>query len=312
MTLVWNCGALGWVGWIVYQVQPRPITTELARKAADEARMRRPAPVVQTSPEAASQPKPAAPTIEPRETLRFAYSIDTPISPPAAKPEADKRSPVRERKQPVSLARAESPAAKSRIERRDRVPSAPERAESEFRRGVDLLKQGRSREAEGAFAASLSSDPAHHGARQALVALKLERRELGQASRLLQEGLALDPTQADFAVALARIRIEGGQLPSALDALDAAASAGSNYAELHALRGTVLQRLGRHAEAAAAYRAALGVEPATPNAWLGLGISLEALQQKPEAAQAFRNALASGPTSMELKTFAEQRIRALR
>lgn len=315
--------ALGWVGWIVYQVQPRPIATELARKAADEARMRptaprpqvaaAPAPVVQAPPEAPPPPKPVGSAVEPRETMRFAYSIDTPIGAPASKPEPKKRSDQpAAKKQPTSLARTESSEAKSRIERRDRVPSAPERAETEFRRGVDLLKQGRSREAEAAFAASLSSDPAHHGARQALVALKLERRELGQASRLLQEGLALDPAQADFAVALARIRIEGGQLPSALDALDAAASAGSNYAELHALRGTVLQRLGRHAEAAAAYRAALGVEPATPNAWLGLGISLEALQQKPEAAQAFRNALASGPTSVELKTFAEQRIRALR
>ncbi len=45
---------------------------------------------------------------------------------------------------------------------------------------------------------------------------------------------------------------------------------------------------------------------------MGLGISLEALQQKPEAAQAFRNALAAGPVSSELRTFAEQRIQALR
>jgi len=77
-------------------------------------------------------------------------------------------------------------------------------------------------------------------------------------------------------------------------------------------RDLVLQRLGRHAEAADAYRAALGAQRATPHAWMGLGISLEALQQKPEAAQAFRNALASGPVSGELRTFAEQRIRALR
>src|SRR5207302_11286565 len=75
--------ALGWVGWIVYQVQPRPIATELARKAADEARARptvpppqvaaAPAPVVQTPAEVAPPPKPAASAVESRETMRFAY-----------------------------------------------------------------------------------------------------------------------------------------------------------------------------------------------------------------------------------------------
>jgi hypothetical protein len=49
-----------------------------------------------------------------------------------------------------------------------------------------------------------------------------------------------------------------------------------------------------------------------PHAWIVLCISLEALQQRADAADAFRHALAAGPVSAELKTFAEQRIRALR
>jgi hypothetical protein len=48
-----------------------------------------------------------------------------------------------------------------------------------------------------------------------------------------------------------------------------------------------------------------------PIAWVGLGISLEALERRPEAAEAFRRALAAGPASDDLKTFAERRIRAL-
>ncbi len=89
-------------------------------------------------------------------------------------------------------------------------------------------------------------------------------------------------------------------------------AAAANHAEYHVLRGTILQRLGRHAEAADAYRTALKVQSSMPHAWMGLGISLEALQQRAEAAEAFRHALAAGPVSAELKTFAEQRIRALR
>jgi hypothetical protein len=49
-----------------------------------------------------------------------------------------------------------------------------------------------------------------------------------------------------------------------------------------------------------------------PQAWVGLGISYEQLGKRPEAAEAFRRSLAAGPLSSELKTFAEQRIRALR
>jgi len=56
----------------------------------------------------------------------------------------------------------------------------------------------------------------------------------------------------------------------------------------------------------------LRAQAGTPQVWLGLGISLEALEKRPEAAQAFRNALVSGPVSAEVRTFAEQRIQALR
>jgi len=313
--------ALGWVGWLIYQIQPRPIATPLAQKAADEARTRRPVPPVQVAEvpkppvqapaPPAAEPTPPASRVQPADTLRFAYSIETPIDTPASKP-ANRPGSTAEKKQPTRIASAAPATGSSRVERRDRVLSGPERADGEFRRGVDLLKHGRASEAKEAFAAALRADAGHHSARQALVALKLERGELEEASRLLQDALAMDPAQPDFAVALARIRVERGQLLSALDVLDAAASAAAGHAELQTLRGTVLQRLGRHAEAADAYRAALGVQRAMPQAWMGLGISLEALQQKPEAAQAFRNALASGPVSVDLKTFAEQRIRALR
>jgi MSHA biogenesis protein MshN len=78
------------------------------------------------------------------------------------------------------------------------------------------------------------------------------------------------------------------------------------------LRGTVLQRLGRHGDAVAAYRAALQRESADGQAWVGLGISLEALHQRAEAAEAFRRALAAGPLQPQVKAFAEQRVRALR
>jgi MSHA biogenesis protein MshN len=199
-----------------------------------------------------------------------------------------------------------------RVERRDRQSAPTELAERDFRRAVDFLKQGRNTEAENAFALSLRHDPSHRGARQALVALEIERGALDRARRLLQDGLALDPAQPDFAMTLARIHVERNDYPAALGALDASAAAAEGHAEYHFLRGTVLQRLGRHAPAAEAYRSALQAEAGSAKAWIGLGISLEALKQRPEAADAFRRALAAGPGNEDLRAFAEQRIRALR
>jgi MSHA biogenesis protein MshN len=122
----------------------------------------------------------------------------------------------------------------------------------------------------------------------------------------------LDPTQPDFAFALARILVERKDFAGALLVMDGAAGAAANHADFNALRGTILQQLGRHPEAATAYQKALEARSAMPNAWVGLGISLEALERRPEAAEAFRRALAAGPASDDLKTFAERRIRALR
>lgn len=321
--------ALGWVGWVAYQIQPRPIATELAHEAADRAAKRPPPAVAQTpapvvQPPAASVPqKPAgepqapatAATAPPQpEALRFAYSIETPIGTHAPKPEAKpsaEPAPKPEAK-PKLEAKKNPPAGKPRFERRDVAMTPAEKAETDFRRGVDLLKRGRATEAEAAFRSALSADSSHRAARQALVALRMERGDLGEASRLLRETLAVDASQPDFAVALARIQVERGNLLDALAVLDNAAAASDGYGELHVLRGTVLQRLGRHAQAADAYRSALRAQAGTPQAWLGLGISLEALEKRPEAAQAFRNALASGPVSSEVRTFAEQRIQALR
>jgi Flp pilus assembly protein TadD len=76
--------------------------------------------------------------------------------------------------------------------------------------------------------------------------------------------------------------------------------------------GTVLQRLGRHGEAAEAFRAALAAAPVNGGAWAGLGISLEALGRRPEAVEAFKRSLAAASPGSSLAGFAEQRLRALR
>lgn len=341
--------AIGWAGWVAYQMSPRPLATDLAFKTVDEARTRQTPPAtpavtvpppVPASP--APTPAPPAPTAAPTpapvadaptppqvEMLRLAESIATPIleskpAPPAAVPaKAEAKPPTvpASPPKPAAVARpapaaaAAVPAAKTdkpKLERQERFGTPAERAEFEFRQAVGILKLGRSAEAEVHFLKALDFDSAHRGARQALIAMHIERGQLESARRLLQEGLAIDPGQPDFAITLARIHVERKDLPGALAVLDRSAGAAGEVPEYHVLRGTLLQRLGRHAEAAEAYQAAVQARSTLPQAWVGLGISYEALNRRPEAAEAFKRALAAGPLSPDLKTFTEQRIRALR
>ncbi len=77
------------------------------------------------------------------------------------------------------------------------------------------------------------------------------------------------------------------------------------------MRGAVLQRLGKHAEAVEAYQNAIRIGPQPGTTWVGLAISLETLGRRPEAAQAYRRALDAGSLAAEAREYAESRARAL-
>ena len=199
---------------------------------------------------------------------------------------------------------------KGTVDKRDRVYSAAQTADAQFRRAAVLLNQGRLSEAEDHLAGALRADPSHAAARQTYVAMLLEQRRVEAARRLLQEALAVNAAQPAFAVALASIYTEQRDYRNALEVLDKAGPAARN-AEFQAMRGAVLQRLGKHAEAVEAYQNAIRIAPQPGTTWVGLAISLETLGRRPEAAQAYRRALDAGSLAAEAREYAEGRARAL-
>ena len=323
--------ALAWMGWVAIQLLPRkPVATELAFQAANEAKSRTaakpaaatPAPTPPASPAIVAEPVAAQPAPPPevvlpapavttppaQDALRLATTLQTPLEQPQPEPakvEAPK-TPVVIKPKPAA-----APVAKAGVvDKRDRKSSAGENAEAHFRRAALLLSHGRVSEAEERLQAALRSDPSHVAARQTYVSLLLEHQRVDAARRLLQEGLAIQPGQTTFAFALARIHVEQRDYLSALEVMDRVGLAAGNP-EFQALRGAVLQRLGRHSEALEAYDNAIrgGTPPATT--WIGLGISLEAVGRRSDAAQAYRRALSAGPVAAEAREYAESRARAL-
>lgn len=302
-----------WAGWVALQLMPRkpPLVTERAFQAAAQARSR-PAPVVPEPPKVvAEQPKAPEVSPQPVETLRLAMQLETPVQ---EKPVEEPKKPAaaKPRPKPAAAAPAPAPAVKAAVvDKRDRARTPADTADAHFRRAALLLGNGRVSEAEGELAAALRADPAHAAARQAYVALLLEQRRLEPAQRLLREALELNPEQPTLALAAARILAGQRQYGAALEVLDRAGAAPGN-ADFQAMRGAVLQRLGRHGEAVDAYQQALqvgGAQPATT--WVGLAISLESLGRRNEAASAYRRALAAGPLAQEAREYAENRARAL-
>jgi Flp pilus assembly protein TadD len=138
----------------------------------------------------------------------------------------------------------------------------------------------------------------------------LEQRRLDMAERMLREAVAVDPGHTQFVGALARLYVERRDYGAAVDLLERSGSAGRT-GEALATRGFALQRLGRHAEAVAAYQGAVEAAPQPGTTWVGYAISLEALGQKTAAAQAYRRSLGTPQLTAEVRDYAERRIRAL-
>ncbi len=81
----------------------------------------------------------------------------------------------------------------------------------------------------------------------------------------------------------AHVLTEARQFPEALAKIETALALDDTDAQFHAQRGNVLQSLGRHAEAAASYRAALALDPSVPHAADNLTLSEKLAKQGADA-----------------------------
>jgi MSHA biogenesis protein MshN len=263
-----------------------------------------------TTPIPARRPKPAAPRSEAKpkgisptdaKTLDAVAvapqpAVTPPVVPPA-KPEP-------------ATAASKAAVGDGKIDRRSNA-SVRERADAEFRRATAFVNQGRIAEAMEALTSTLSIDPGHESARQTAVGLQLENRRVDDAQHLLQDGIVLNPAQTGFAMLLARIQVERADLNGGLATLQKHGATAGNNPDYLAFSAAILQRLGRHREAADIYQAVLRLQPGSGVWWMGLGISLQALKQPAEAVEAFRRARGAGSLSPELTAFVEQRIKQL-
>lgn len=197
----------------------------------------------------------------------------------------------------------------SAIEKTDAVGTPRERAESDYRKAIAVVNQGRMAEAIDTLLSALRHDGEHVPARQLLVKLQLEARRIDEAMQALRDGLQILPAQSAWAMALARLQVDRGDLPGAAQTLERSLPSGGGNADYQGFAGHVAYRLGRHREAVDHYQVATRLVPGDGRWWLGLGLAYDADGRANEAREALLRAKASGTLSAELLAVAEQKLR---
>ncbi len=198
------------------------------------------------------------------------------------------------------------------MDKRVKPFSPNEKAESEYRRAADLLQKGRTADADKHLRLALSADAAHTPSRELLAGLMLQQGHWREAQELLEQGIDAVPAHYPFAQLLARVHVEHGADHKALAVMEASRRAGAENPEYVAFLAALYQRAGKHAEAVKTYSEAVTLNPQEGRWWLGMGISLEAVQDWSAAGAAYQRAINSGVLDDRLLQYARQRLAIVR
>jgi len=217
--------------------------------------------------------------------------------------------PVPERKQEVTssppvITRREAPLPIKQV-------SPMQRADADYRKGVQAQQQGKVPEALAAYEAALRANEQHEAARLAMAAMLQENGQQAAAERILQAGLRLKPVHLPYAMALARMQLGRDQLDLAVDTLQAHLTAADNNADYHSFYAALLQRQDRHKEAVNHYQIALQIAPRNSVWRVGYAISLQAVGRLEDAKLAYKQALSTHTLSPELTAFVQQKLSGL-
>jgi MSHA biogenesis protein MshN len=229
--------------------------------------------------------------------------------PEAALPEP---VPIVAATRPVTMAPAKSGQVQAvpveAIARQDRPMSANDRAQNEFLAGMAALRRGHGQEAEARLRAALEAQPGHLEARRALLGVLIEAQRLGDAEALMLAGLRAVPSQVSFAMVAARLQAQRGDAIAAIVTLEGVAQAGRDHPDFIGLHAGLLQRVGKHDQAAERYAAAIALGGPQAVWHIGRGVSLRELGRTEEARASFQRALDLGVLTPELRAYAERQV----
>ncbi|WP_447834053.1 tetratricopeptide repeat protein [Aeromonas veronii] len=313
-------GILGWRTWIYWQ-QTQPVTAASEVIAPDavtpDVVARAAVPVSQPEPVEVAAALPLPSQDEVNDKAGESDSDDgTDGAPFDASSDVDESEPTDEELQPELY--AELAAEQQAVASAPRKPSvlkietvelsAKELAALAERKATTAMAKGSLRDAQDNYYQVLAHDPYNQGAREQLAGLLYGEGRLTEARQLLEEGIRLDPQQADFRLLLARLAISEGQQQQALGWLSGYQPDLASNMDYYATWAGLTQELGQNADAAALYVKLLRQQPDQGRWWLGLGVAEDGQGHSQRALDAYRNALLHGNLGEASANWLEQRI----
>ncbi|WP_439836011.1 tetratricopeptide repeat protein [Aeromonas caviae] len=176
------------------------------------------------------------------------------------------------------------------------------------RKATTAMAKGRMEEAQDGYHEVLAHDPHNQGAREQLAGLLYGAGRLTEAAQVLEEGLRLDPAQADLRLLLARVAISGGDRQKALDWLTGYQPDIASNLDYYATWAGLAQELGQLVQASEMYVRLLRQQPDQGRWWLGLGVAEDGQGHRQRALDAYRNAQLHGNLGEASTQWLEQRI----
>jgi len=155
----------------------------------------------------------------------------------------------------------------------------------------------------------IEADAGSTEAFELLATILIRNQRVSEAESLLERGLESASHPHRLARLLGRLRLERGATAGAIEVLREHAPGIDEAAEHHLLLAMAHRQAGDHAAAADLYRRLSEVAPGRARVWLGLGVSLEALERFEDAASAYRRA--AGGEDAQAAHYARQRLAAI-
>jgi len=162
-------------------------------------------------------------------------------------------------------------------------------------RGFQLQVAGQAREAAAVYRQVLQSDPTHADANHLLGILALQSGDTATAEELISRAIASDGAQPIYHNNLGSVLGKSARLEDAAASYRAAVGLKPDYAEAHYNLADVSKELGRLDEAIAGYRQAIAAKPDYADAHFKLGFALHQSGRLDAAAESYRDTLALEP-----------------
>jgi len=169
-------------------------------------------------------------------------------------------------------------------------------------------RQGEAEAAAGVLESLLVDTPLDVGLRFELASLYLQRMDLDDAERTLQEGLELRPDAARLILGAGLVDLQRGDPEAALTHLQRAAELAPQLGDVHYRRGAALQQLGRVEPALEAYADELRNQPLHFGANFNRAVLLAQVDHEGAAIEHLRRAVRARPEAAEARLFLAQAL----